>query len=123
MILPETFYSEALQRVLEEREAQVMEHGYSYEHDDSHGNDELAALACFYCMPQGAREWDASSTGYGDTLGKAILPQDWSAREREDRVHELAIAGALILAEMARLLRAQHAPTQLQDSEGSSDRD
>lgn len=98
---------EAMSRILQEREHQIDVCGYTSAHDDEHVNDELAALACFYCMPPGARYWDASSTGYGNDLGKAMLPEGWEAKEREDRLEELAIAGATILAEMERLLRAR----------------
>ena len=91
--------------VLRERRRQVEDEGYDLAHDDAHVNDEIAAAACFYAMPPGAREWDASSTGYGRTLGLAIIPEGWTVMEG-DRRRELVKAGALILAEIERLDRA-----------------
>jgi hypothetical protein len=78
---------------------------WSSAHDDEHVNDELAAMAAFYAMPIGARDWPAHETGYGDTLGEAIKPTDWKAKTG-DRRQELIKAGALILAEIERLDRA-----------------
>lgn len=88
-----------------ERRRQVEAEGWSQEHDDEHACDEIAAFACFYAMPSAAREWDASSTGYGNTLGEAILPEGWQPKTG-DRRRELVKSGALILAEIERLDRA-----------------
>ncbi|WP_073105064.1 hypothetical protein [Pollutimonas bauzanensis] len=68
-------------------------------------NDEIAAMAAFYAMPPGAREWPASETGYGDTLGDAILLEGWIGKA-PDRRRELVKAGALVLAEIEGLDRA-----------------
>ena len=92
--------------VMKERLRQIDAEGYDPAHDDEHVNDEIAALACFYAMPDGARDWDATSTGYGDTLGHAIIPENWSVKTG-DRRRELVKAGALILAEIERLDRMQ----------------
>ena len=57
-------------------------------------------------MPPAAREWPASDTGYGETFGTALCPEDWTPKFG-DRRRELVKAGALILAEIERLDRAQ----------------
>lgn len=98
----------AISAVLTERRRQIGVKGWTPEHDDTHVNDEIAAMACFYAMPPGAREWPATETGYGHTLGAAIVPQGWETKEG-DRIRELSKAGALILAELGRLYRAQAA--------------
>jgi hypothetical protein len=92
--------------VLAERRRQVEVEGWTAEHDDDHALGEIAALATFYAMPDGAREWDATSTGYGRTLGAAMLPEGWTARAGTDRRRDLVKAGALIIAEIERLDRA-----------------
>ena len=102
----EDIQSAAALDVLAERRRQIEKEGYDPTHDDAHVNDEIAALACFYAMPPAAREWCAESTGYGDTLGEAILPDGWVASWSERR-RELVKAGALILAEIERLDRKQ----------------
>ncbi|MDU4250512.1 hypothetical protein [Pseudomonas sp.] len=91
-----------------ERRRQVETEGWSPEHDDEHACDEIAAFACLYAMPPAARDWDASSTGYGETLGQALLPENWRPK-LGDRRRELIKAGALILAEIERLDRADAA--------------
>ncbi|MBN9356211.1 MAG: hypothetical protein J0I15_07175 [Herbaspirillum huttiense] len=98
-------WTAAARDVLAERRRQQEVEGWTPEHDDEHVSGEISALAAFYAMPPAAREWDASSTGYGETLGQAILPPDWRAKAG-DRREELKKAGALILAEIERLDRA-----------------
>jgi len=95
----------AARDVLAERKRQKTKRGYSDNHDDLHVNDEIAALACFYAMPTGVRDWPASETGYAPTFGEAILPDGWHANPG-DRRSELLKAGALILAEIERFDRA-----------------
>ncbi|AHN74712.1 hypothetical protein DA70_09780 [Pandoraea pnomenusa] len=101
----------AARDVLAERQRQVESEGWTFEHDDEHVNDEIAALAALYAMPQASRYWDASSTGYGDTLAEAMLPHGWVAKDG-DRRRELVKAGALILAEIERIDRAAVAAEQ-----------
>jgi hypothetical protein len=93
----------AARDVLDERHRQLSE--ITPEDDDQWACDELAALACLYAMPPAAREWDATSTGYGETLGDAMLPPDWHFKPGNRR-EELRKAGALILAEIERIDRA-----------------
>lgn len=100
-----TELSEAACDVIAERHRQVSSEGWTPEHDDEHVNDEIAAMAAFYAMPPGARDWPASETGYGDTLGEAIKPDGWDDKAG-DRRRELVKAGALIIAEIERLDRA-----------------
>ncbi|BAO58551.1 hypothetical protein [Pseudomonas phage KPP25] len=102
---PGTEVPQAWLDVQAERRRQVTAEGWTPEHDDAHACDEIAAFACFYAMPPAARDWDASSTGYGDTLGEAIVPEGWEPKTG-DRRRELVKAGGLILAEIERLDRA-----------------
>lgn len=88
-----------------ERRRQVENEGWTPEHDDGHACDEIAAFACYYAMPPAVRDWDASSTGYGYTLGEAVLPEGWEPKTG-DRRRELVKACALALAEIERLDRA-----------------
>ncbi len=92
--------------VLKERARQVAQEGYDTEHDDSHVNDEIAAMAALLVMPEAARDWDTSSTGYGRTLGEAILPPDWNYPRLGDRRDQLVKGAAMALAEIERIDRA-----------------
>lgn len=95
--------------VLKERARQVAQEGYDTEHDDSHINDEVAAMAALFVMPEAARDWDTSSTGYGRTLGEAILPPDWNYPRLGDRRDQLVKGAAMALAEIERIDRAAQA--------------
>jgi len=94
--------TDAARDVLAERQRQISKEGWTPEHDDAHVNEELAALACFYSMPPGARDWPASETGYGATFGSAILPDEWSTKTG-DRRRELVKSGALVLERLDRV--------------------
>lgn len=99
----------AARDVLLERIRQVEEEGYDAQHDDEHVNDEIAAMAALFIMPEGARDWDATSTGYGDTLAQAMVPAQWYMPTFGDRRRDLVKGGALIQAEIERMDRAKAA--------------
>lgn len=96
----------AVTDVMNERLRQINVKGMTPEHDDTHVNDEIAAYAAYYAMPEGAREWNAESTGYGDTLGQAMIPEGWYMPSPCDRRRQLVKAAALLIAEIERLDRA-----------------
>jgi hypothetical protein len=83
--------------IREEPYQQIEKEGWTPEHDDEHYRGELAKAACAYA------------------LGRAdLFPQNWSLawwktpRKQNgeiDRIRELEKAGALIAAEIDRLLR------------------
>lgn len=99
--------SQAARDVLAERRRQVEAEGYDTEHDDAHVMGEIGALAALYLMPDGARDWDTTSTTYGATLGQALLPEDWTMPTMgEDRRRDLVKGVACGLAELERWDRA-----------------
>ncbi|RYF81150.1 MAG: hypothetical protein EOO29_11460 [Comamonadaceae bacterium] len=97
--------SQAARDVLAERVRQINAEGYDPQHDDAHVNDEIAAMGSLFLMPEGVRDWDTTSTGYGHTLGEAMLPADWEAPRFGDRRDQLVKGTALGLAEIERLDR------------------
>lgn len=98
--------SKALLDVAAERRRQI-ELGYDHEHDDAHDDESIAAAAAVFIMPEECREWDATSTTYGDTLAEAILPCDWGAPEfGNDRRAQLVKGAAMAIAEIERIDRA-----------------
>lgn len=115
-LIPTQELTDASRDVLAERARQVSAEDWTPEHDDGHPNDEIAAFAAVYAMPPAARDWPASETGYGDTFGAALCPADW-APKFGDRRRELVKAGALIVAEIERLDRADKAIAALTGSE------
>lgn len=97
--------SQAERDVLAERARQIDVEGYTHKDDDSHVNDEIAAMAALYVMPEASRDWDARSTDYGSTLGEAILPPDWNFPRLGARRDQLVKGAAMALAEIERLDR------------------
>lgn len=81
----------ALEAIQAERARQLSEEGWSVEHDDRHSHGEIARAAAAYAA--------------GDS---SLWP--WEPRGvklSSDRLRDLAKAGALIVAEMERLMREE----------------
>lgn len=87
-----------------ERQRQIDVEGWTPEHDDTHVKGELALAAYAYALPECERPgvWDMHGT---------FTPSGWPWEPSlfkptpDDRVRELAKAGALIAAEIDRLER------------------
>lgn len=80
--------------ISEERRRQVDQEGWTAAHDDTHAKGELARAAAMYATPSRRRDfklWPWSLS--------------WWKPTPDNRVRELAKAGALIAAEIDRLLR------------------
>lgn len=81
--------------IAEERKRQIEMEGWTPEHDDRHGEGELAQAGAVYALKAKSRfyaqawPWD----------------REWFKPCPQDRIHELAKAGALIAAEIDRLQR------------------
>lgn len=94
----------AARDVLNERARQLIGEGYSYEHDDSHDEAELACAATWYALPEHLRKWfEASDID--------LWPFEVSSFKPSDRRRDLVKAGALILAEIERLDRTADTAT------------
>jgi hypothetical protein len=83
-----------------ERERQIAVEGFSSNRDDNYTNEELASAASFYAMPQPKRHLD---------LMRWLWPWHftWWKPSPDNRIRELAKAGALIAAEIDRLKRQE----------------
>ena len=87
-------WSEGVERIAQERERQIEEEYWSYEHDDNHRDGELAMAAACYAY-------------YED----AEYPEHWPFDDDcwkpspDNRIRDLEKAGALIAAEIDRLMR------------------
>lgn len=93
-----------IELIAEERQRQIEKEGWTPEHDAEHNNSELAIAAASYAMPQGTRTYMIVPDGQ-------YLPIFWPFDARwwkpcpDDRIKELTKAGALIAAEIDRLLK------------------
>jgi hypothetical protein len=109
------------ERIAAERARQMAEEGYTSEHDDANGGDDIAMAAACYAAPEPifVRRDFAAGTVYRD-------PWPWNERldkrpyngnvlilettTMAQRIRLLEKAGALIAAEIDRLLRADGKP-------------
>jgi hypothetical protein len=94
-------------RIARERLRQLAEENYTVEGDLSYVTGELAAAACCYAMPMYLREMDGLNMWLLWPWGSASWKPAPSPVTTEGRLRELAKAGALIAAEIDRLLAAE----------------
>lgn len=79
-----------------ERQRQIESEGWTAEHDDGHTDGSLAIEACHFALMNTQLEW----RGEG-------MCGSYDERAAKPRIRQLAIAGALIAAEIDRLQRAE----------------
>ena len=94
--------------IKDERDRQIEKEGWTLEHDLQHENNELANAAATYAMDSDCRE--ALTNLIGDCKLLNVPPtwpwdEKWYKPTPENRIKELVKAGALIAAEIDRLLR------------------
>jgi hypothetical protein len=91
----------ALDLIAKERSRQVEDEGWTPEHDDTHVGGNLALAAACYAIPASSRD-----APYYPIRLWPFWPE-WFKPTPNDRLRELAKAGALIVAEIERLQRSQ----------------
>lgn len=107
--------STGIERIAAERKRQVEDEGWDEEHDDEHNQGELAIVAACYAA---AGDDSVKVLRFGVDVGDSHLPAildawpdswdpEWDKREQHSRLRQLTIAGALIAAEIDRLLRVE----------------
>lgn len=98
-----------LSLIAAERRRQQGELGYTPEHDAMHDDGALADAAAWYALTPKLRAGVSERTQHTQTvvlIGDLICPAGFILRGNTDRIRELQKAGALIAAELDRLLRA-----------------
>lgn len=95
--------SSGIELIAEERQRQIEKEGWTREHDARHRENDLAVAAAAYALPDAARSFAHIGGGIYVPI---FWPFDvkWWKPTPEDRVKELVKAGALIAAEIDRLL-------------------
>lgn len=96
-----------LEMIAAERKRQLEVEGWTPDHDDCHDSGELAMAAACYAAPQEiCVEWTPprAATQYVDAWP---WEAEFDKRDQHDRRRQLVIAGALIVAELERLERAE----------------
>lgn len=102
------------ERIAAERNRQIEEEGYSPDHDRSHTNGALSAAVAAYAAPYPiyhltvAEGRDLDGVQHGTMNWHEPWPGGWERPARAitpaDRIRELEKAGALIAAEIDRML-------------------
>lgn len=102
------------ERIAKERQRHVDKEGWTADHDDEHADGELALVAALYATP--VRLYEQRGGG-GEITFSDPWPTSWdeewdkreprnaSKRSTRARIRELEKAGALIAAEIDRLVR------------------
>jgi hypothetical protein len=91
-----------LDLITKERLRQIIEEGYSAEHDDGHDGQELAWAAVCYAAPENVYIRGGNYLSY---TFSAPYPWGMGRSARMPEIERLTKAGALIAAEIDRLLR------------------
>lgn len=90
----------AIELIAEERRRQIEVEGWTPEHDSNYHYDELARAAASYALPEESRH----GVFIGDKPEHWPWESKWWKPTPDDRIRELTKAGALIVAEIDRLL-------------------
>jgi len=100
-----------IELITEERKRQIEKEGWTPEHDAEHVNDELAIAAACYAAPSNLLKYKPDGF-FG--VGNFRVPEFWpwsdewykpaADLKKESRIRELQKAGALIAAEIDRVL-------------------
>jgi len=111
-----------IELIAKERQRQIVEEGWTAEHDEMHVEGEMALAAVCYASPvpifikeEHGRNigfvdpWPwfdtVEVTRYGDGLTSQVPA--WDKRKKHSKLRRLVIAGALIAAEIDRLQRSK----------------
>jgi hypothetical protein len=106
-----------IELIADERNRQVSVEGWTPEHDNEHDGNQLAMAAACYAspvpinaqieVPCGCREALCAHSAFGKRMWVDAWPwaKEWDKRKKHGRLKQLAIAGALIAAEIDRLQR------------------
>jgi hypothetical protein len=102
-----------IELIKEERDRQINEEGWTKEHDAEHCFGELANAAACYAMTDFYKTRDMVFVKCEDEITRCVpvmWPWDgkWYKPTQNDRIRELVKAGALIAAEIDRLLNEQN---------------
>jgi len=95
--------STGVELITKERERQMLEEGWSAEHDDKHPRGHLALAGACYAL----------NFALYEKIAKELWPWDWEwwkpakTATLTDGIRELTKAGALIAAEIDKLQRTQ----------------
>lgn len=99
--------------IAQERARQIEAEGFTASHDSQHNNGALAWAAMYYAMPRSAAAFCTPGCGGRVDITPMFFFEEtawdteFAKRDGKDRIRQLTVAGALLAAEIDRLLEAQ----------------
>ncbi|NIR76755.1 MAG: hypothetical protein GWN53_17140 [Gammaproteobacteria bacterium] len=99
------------ERIAAERRRQMEEEGWDSDHDDSHHGGELALAAAAYAAAPQRLYQKVERRDVVSFRDAWPWEPGWDKRDKHGEIRRLEIAGALIAAEIDRLLRAVYTKT------------
>ena len=101
--------------IAEERKRQIELEGWAPEYDQSHTEGELANAGALYALTEDMRNFIDIKWGNDQWLNLWSFDMKWLKFTPEDRIKQLCKAGALIAAEIDRLITVeiQNSPSPL----------
>jgi hypothetical protein len=116
--------SEGIRRIAAERLRHFTEEGWSAAHDAGHVHGELSLVACCYAAPRPIYIMEQAERGIY-VLFADPWPESWAPehdkRGKHDRLRRLEIAGALIAAEIDRIICADQPEIEKEEEDGSTE--
>lgn len=95
-----------IELIAEERLRQINDLGYTFENDDKYTNEELCKVSANYILAKLVRDNEILSLFKGRIINWPWDEKHWKPTP-ENRIRELQKAGALVCAEIDRLLRKE----------------
>jgi SHS2 domain-containing protein len=95
-----------IERITKERKRQIEKEGWDAEHDAEHTEEELVYAAICYAAPEKVFILCEDDDGY-HFVDPWPWDEEWDKRKKHKLIKRLTIAGALIAAEIDRLLAPQ----------------
>jgi len=86
-----------IELIAAERQRQLSVHGFDGERDAQYTHNQLVSAAVHYALP---------GTAHGGRFWPSTWAARWNQKGADDRIAQLAKAGALLAAEIDRLQRA-----------------
>jgi hypothetical protein len=116
-----TKISEGVLRIANERLRHFEEEGWDADHDAQHVNNELSLVACCYAAPRFIyiMEHAGNEIYFADPWPETWNPK-YDKRNKHDRLRRLEIAGALIAAEIDRIISAEKCSRKEDENGGTT---
>lgn len=105
------FQSKGVELIAAERQRQIEVEGWTAEHDAQHKNGEIAKAAAAYAICAADNVYPVSRGADMYRFWVSLWPWSWRWWKPKDRLRDLVRSGALLAAEIDRVLAEESAKT------------